>query len=108
MGVVRHQQHRPPALRSATARREISALTSGANAGSRTRINGFGGHYTIHCATFAGAVGENEAQARRNRQACARASRVSFQAFHASKTIGSTERMMIATITSLKFFCTKG
>jgi hypothetical protein len=25
----------------------------GANAGSRTRINGFGGHYTIHCATLA-------------------------------------------------------
>ena len=27
---------------------------SGANAGTRTRINGFGGHHTIHCATFAG------------------------------------------------------
>lgn len=33
-----------------------SAFTSvkrGASAGSRTRINGFGGHYTIHCATLA-------------------------------------------------------
>ena len=26
---------------------------AGASAGSRTRINGFGGHYTIHCATLA-------------------------------------------------------
>ena len=29
---------------------------TGANAGSRTRINGFGGHYTIHCATLARAA----------------------------------------------------
>jgi hypothetical protein len=29
---------------------------SGASAGSRTRINGFGGHYTIHCATLAKVV----------------------------------------------------
>lgn len=29
---------------------------AGASAGSRTRINGFGGHYTIHCATLASAV----------------------------------------------------
>src|SRR3954467_2052495 len=28
--------------------------STGASAGSRTRINGFGGHYTIHCATLAG------------------------------------------------------
>jgi hypothetical protein len=26
---------------------------AGASAGSRTRIDGFGGHYTIHCATLA-------------------------------------------------------
>jgi hypothetical protein len=40
----------------------------GANAGSRTRINGFGGHYTIHCATFARSDA-HEAPARGERQA---------------------------------------
>jgi hypothetical protein len=40
------------------AKAEVSVLLplleAGANAGSRTRINSFGGYYTIHCATFAG------------------------------------------------------
>jgi hypothetical protein len=29
------------------------AAKTGASAGNRTQINGFGGHYTIHCATLA-------------------------------------------------------